>query len=162
MRARHDDCAEYLARVAAFLERCGVALRLSKDDDLELLEDDDGVLSFELLGDLPGRTRRATARVAIREEFRPVAPDLYERSRYEYELLDTARNFRRTFHLHFPEYFERRFLVVVHEHCERPIGHVDCDHFEGPPIRDAYAGANVLMDAWTGEPPDCRSLRCLE
>lgn len=162
MRASYDGCAEYLARVAALLERCGVELRLSKGDDLDLLEDDDGVLSFEILGDLPDRTRPASARVEIREEFRPVAPDLYERSRYEYELLDRARDFRRACHLHFSEYFERRFLVVVHEHCERPIGQIDCDHFEGSPIRDAYAGVTNLMDTWTGEPPDCRSLRCLE
>jgi hypothetical protein len=101
------------------------------------------------------------AEIGVREEFRPVGPDLYERSRYEYELLDLARDYRRSFHLHFPEWFEREFLVVVHEHCERPVGRVDCEHYEGAPIKDAYAGISVLMEVWTGETPECTDLRCL-
>ncbi len=162
MRASYEACAGYLVRVAQLLERNGVMLRKPADgEDLVLEEDDDGVLSFELLGDLPDGSRPAMAGVEVREEFRPIGADLYERSRYEYELLDKARDYRRAFHLHFPEWFEQTFLVVVHEHCERPIGRVDCAHFEGSPIKDAHAGIGVLMDVWTGEPPDCDALRCL-
>lgn len=130
-------------------------------DDLVIEEDDAGVLSFELLGDLPDGQEPATAEVGVREEFRPIGPDLYERSRYEYGLLDHARDYRRSFHLHFQEWFAREFLVVIHEHCERPIGQVDCEHYEGSPIRDACAGIGVLMDVWTGETPDCADLTCL-
>jgi hypothetical protein len=50
----------------------------------------------------------------------------------------------------------------VHEHCERPIGTAPCAHHHGPPIRDGYAGAATLIDAWTGEPSDCSVLRCLD
>ena len=59
------------------------------------------------------------------------------------------------------QWFERRYLVVVHEHCERPLGDAACDHYEGSPIRDGYAGVMVLIDAWTDE-PGCFELRCLE
>ncbi len=162
MRWSYDTCAEYLSRVAALIERFGATLDLPEGTDLELLEDDDGTLSFEIMGSLPDGTHPAPARLVIREGFRRISPDLYERSRYEYELVDRARDFRRAFHLHFPEWFGRRFLVVVHEHCERPIGLVDCEHYAGRPIGDAFAGVTTLMDIWTAEPPDCGALTCLE
>ena len=162
MRGSYEDCAEYLSRVATLVERFGITVDLREDEDLALLEDDEGTLSFEIRGDLPDGIHAATASVELREAFRRIGPGLYERSRYEYELVDRARGFRRAFHLHFPEWFEWRFLVVVHEHCERPIGRVDCEHYEGRPIRDAFAGVAALMDAWTAEPPDCGALRCLE
>lgn len=162
MRASYDEFAEYLTNVVLLMERNGIVLRQpAHGEDLVIQEADDGALSFELLGDLPDGHQPTMSRVEIREEFRPIATDLYERARYEYEVLDTARDYRRAFHLHFPAWFERAFLVVVHEHCERPIGQVDCEHFEGSPIKDAYAGIGVLMTTWTGDPPDCASLRCL-
>jgi hypothetical protein len=64
--------------------------------------------------------------------------------------------------VHFPEWFRARHLVLVHEHCERPIGRVACEHYEGSPIKDGFAGVVALLDVWTAEPPDCASLRCLE
>jgi hypothetical protein len=162
VRWSHDACAEYLSRVASLVERFGATLDLPEGADLDLLEEDDGTLSFEITGGLLGGASPAPSRIVIREGFRRISPDLYERSRYEYELVDRARDFRRAFHLHFPEWFERRFLVVVHEHCERPIGLVVCEHYEGRPIADAFAGVTSLMDVWTAEPPDCRALTCLE
>jgi hypothetical protein len=114
------------------------------------------------VGSLPDDTHPARARVVIREGFQRMSPDLYERSRYEYELVDRARDFRRAFHLHFPEWFGRRFLVVVHEHCERPIGLVGCEHYAGRPIKDAYEGVATIMDVWTAEPPHCEALKCLD
>lgn len=162
MRWSHDKCAEYLSRIAALIERFGATLDLPEGADLELLEEDDGTLSFEIVGSLPDGTHPALTRLVIREAFRRISPDLYERSRYEYELVDRARDFRRAFHLHFPEWFGRRFLVLVHEHCERPIGLVRCEHYAGRPIEDAFAGVKTLMDVWTAEPPDCGALPCLE
>jgi hypothetical protein len=76
-------------------------------------------------------------------------------------LLDHERDFRRAHHLHDRDVFVRRFNVVVHEHCERPIGNVQCAHYEGSPIRDAFAGVVALLDAWTADPPECADLRCL-
>jgi hypothetical protein len=144
------------------MERFGATLNLPEGSDLEFLEEADGTLSFEIIGSLPDGTHPARARLVVREGFRRISPDLYERSRYEYELVDRARDFRRAFHLHFPEWFGRRFLVVVHEHCERPIGLVVCEHFLGRPIKDAYEGVTTLMDVWTAEPPDCETLTCLD
>jgi hypothetical protein len=163
MSRTYEACATYVARVADLLERYGLVLRQpAEGDDLVLAEDEAGVLSYELWGDLPDADDLTPARIEIREEFAPVGPDVYERTRYEYELRDEARGYRRAFHLHSPESFMRAYLVVVHEHCERPIGARTCQHYEGSPVRDAFAGVGALIDAWTGDPPDCRRLRCLD
>jgi hypothetical protein len=85
----------------------------------------------------------------------------FERAAYAYELLDPERDLRRAFHLHDPEWFMARFLVLTHEHCEQPIGHARCAHLHGQPVRDAYRGIELLMAAWLDE-VDCTSLPCLE
>ncbi|HET7026101.1 MAG TPA: hypothetical protein VFI28_00260 [Candidatus Limnocylindrales bacterium] len=90
-----------------------------------------------------------------------IGADTFERAEYVYELLDHERNIRRAFHPHDAEAFIRRFQVVVHEHCEHPIGSSVCDHYEGSPVRDAFAGVRLLVDAWAGETPDCSALVCL-
>jgi hypothetical protein len=163
MRGSDRELEAYVLKVANLLERFGGALRLPADDtDLEVFEDDAGGLSFELGADLPRELGSPRSEIVIRETFDSVGPGAYERSGYEYELIDRARGYRRAFHLHDPEWFERRFLVVVHEHCERPIGSQRCSHYEGAPIRDAYAGIYALIDTWIADPPDCSRLRCLE
>jgi len=163
VRLRDTAVDAYAARLGALLERHGIALsRPAPGAPIEVLEADDGSLSFELIGSLPDGRRPALATLELRESFSAAGDGTYERDRYEYELIDRERDFRRAFHLHVPEWFARRYLVVVHEHCERPIGHSRCRHYEGAPVRDGYAGVVVLMDAWTGEPPDCESLPCLE
>jgi hypothetical protein len=162
MRGSSDDIGDYLARVAMLLERNGVVLRLTEGADLELDEHDvTGDLSFELLGDLPDARTASRSELVVRERFARLGPDDYVRAAYAYELRDRAREFRRAFHLHDPEWFQREFLVVVHEHCESPIGHELCGHYEGSPIKDAYAGVMTLMDVWSADPPDCSRLRCL-
>ena len=156
-----SDLDGYLLGVADLAERFGVVLDRPRSAPLELLEDAAGRLSYELRGSLAGGARAARAQVRISEEFTPHGLDRYERSRYAYELVDRERDFRRAFHLHHPDWFEQRFLVVVHEHCERPVGQVECAHYHGAPIRDGYAGIGVLLDAWTADPPDCAGLICL-
>ena len=98
----------------------------------------------------------------LRETWIPDGSGALERVEYVYELLDHQRDFRQAHHLHDRDVFVRRFSVVVHEHCERPIGSVDRAHYEGSPIRDAFAGLVALVDAWTADPPECGDLRGLE
>ncbi len=162
MRASSEECETYLGGVAVLLERCGVRLtHPAAGAALELIEDAEGALSFELVGDLPADAADA-ATIEVREELAPIGDGQYQTSRYEYELIDRARDYRRAFHLHDPRWFERQFLVVVHEHCERPLGEPICPHFAGSPIRDAFAGVMALLEAWTAEPAECASLTCLE
>ena len=163
MRGSYDECEEYVANVAELMERHGIVLhKPAEGEDLELYEDDAGALSFELVGALPDGSQPSRATVEVREELRPVGGGRYQTSRYEYELIDGARDYRRAFHLHDPEWFEREFLVVVHEHCERPPGQPDCKHYVGTPIKDSYAGVATLMDAWSAAPADCAALTCLD
>jgi len=163
MRATAAAIDRYVRQTAELLERYGVLLSSPANGaTIEIVEAPSGALSWELRGELPDGDALFRAAVAIREEFRPVGGGWYERSRYEYELVDRARDLRRAFHLHVPEWFERTHLVVVHEHCERPIGTIRCPHYEGSPVRDSFEGIARLMDAWTADPIDCADLRCLE
>jgi len=163
MRETAHAIEDYLLAVATLLERYGVNVRAPSGlAVVELLEDSGGHLSFELLGHLPEGGLGDRSEIAIREAFERVGHDQYERIGYEYELLDRERDYRRAFHLHYPEWFRARYLVLVHEHCERPIGRVACEHYEGSPLNDAFAGIGALIDSWTSAPPDCDSLRCLE
>lgn len=163
MQLSEDEVEDYASRLVALLERFGVVLTMpGPSEPVDLLEADDGSLSFELVGSLPDGREPARSTLELRERFQPITGGGFERDRYAYELLDRERGFRRAFDLHDPEWFERRYLVVVHEHCERPIGTAPCAHFLGSPIRDGYAGAVALIDAWTGEPPDCSAFGCLD
>ncbi|MBA3877081.1 MAG: hypothetical protein C0498_09130 [Anaerolinea sp.] len=163
MRGTQDQIAAYLASAANLLGRYSVDLALPSDSDaVELLEDSNGNLSFELLGTLPGSQDVARSELAIREGFERLGPDQYERTRYEFELVDRGREYRCAFHMHFTEWFVERYQVVVHEHCERPVGRVACEHYEGSPIKDAFAGILKLIEVWTDAPPDCATLACLD
>ena len=154
---------DYVSRLVELLERYGVVLTKPAQGSLaEVLEADDGSLSFELIGSLPDGPEPPLSTVEIRERFDPIQGDRFERVGYVYELLDHERDFRRAFHLHDPEWFEREYLVVVHEHCERPVKHVACKHYHGSPMRDGHAGALTLIEAWMAEPPACSALRCLD
>jgi hypothetical protein len=158
-----EEVDEYATRLVALLERFGdVRTKPGVSEPVDLLEADDGSLSFELIGSLPDGREPARSTLELRERFQPITGGRFERDRYAYELVDRERGFRRAFHLHDPDWFERRYLVVVHEHCEQPIRTAGCAHYHGPPIRDGYAGAVTLMDAWTGEPPDCSIVPCFD
>lgn len=152
---------DYAVRIAELLERYGVVLTApGPGAPVEVLEADDGSLSFELLGAIPHGRDPARSTFAVRERFRPIDRNRYERDGYEYELVDRERSFRRAFHFHDADWFERHYLVLVHEHCEQPLGQSACDHYHGAPVRDGYAGVVALLDAWTGE-PSCSGLECL-
>lgn len=163
MRTSQAGLDIYVAAVAELMERFGIGLtKPGEGEDLEVLEADDGTLSFELRGALPSANGLAASRVEVREELRPAGNDVYETSGYAYELVDAVADFRRAFHLHDQEWFARAFRVVVHAHCENPLGRTGCDHYEGSPIRDAFRGISLLVDTWMAGAPDCDTLRCLE
>lgn len=161
MRLTDDDLEDHVARIATLLERYGVALDAG-DRDLAIEQTPTGTQTFDLRGTLPADPSSAPAIVELRETWVADETGALDRTEYVYELIDHQRNFRRAFHLHDADWFERRFLVVVHEHCERPIGAARCDHYEGTPVRDAFGGVLALIDAWTADPPECSQLRCLE
>jgi hypothetical protein len=158
----NPEVDDYASRLIELLERWGVVLtKPPLGESAEILEADGGSLSFELIGSLPDGRAPALSTIEMRERFEPIGRNRFERAGYEYELLDHERDFRRAFHLHDPEWFEHTYLVLVHEHCERPVKHVTCAHLHGLPVRDGYAGVMTLFDAWTDEPPVCSKLRCL-
>lgn len=162
MQLNTEELADYLANLAELAERYGVVLDLATDDPVELQIEVSGIRRFNLVGFLPDGRQPPQAVIHVAEKWRPVAGDDYERSAYRYELIDQARDFRRAFHWHDERDFVRRFGVVVHEHCESPIGHAPCPHIFGAPVHDGYRGVELLVAAWVDDPPDCTTLPCLE
>lgn len=163
MRLDPTGLEGHLADVAELLERYGIVLDLAADEDLALEQTPGAALAFELRGFLPDGRQPPDSIVEIREIWRRMDEGGYERAEYEYELLDHERGFRRAWHLHDADYFVDQFKVVVHEHCERPVGSANCDHYAGPPIRDAFSAVERLVGTWVdGQVPDCAGLTCLE
>jgi len=160
VRLTDDGLDAYLAAIANLLDRHGIELDTA-DRDLTIDQTATGHRRLDVRGFMPAGTQ-GRARVGIRETWVADGTGAFERAEYVYDLLDTGRGFRRAFHLHDRESFERRFDVVVHEHCERPIGTVDCERYEGSPIRDGFAGVMRILEVWTADPPDCADFRCLE
>lgn len=160
MRLTDAGLDDYLVGIANLLERYGIALE-DAGQDLEIESASTGARTFDLRGYLPDGRLPPRAIVELRETWVPDGSGALERVEYAYELLDHERDFRQAHHLHDRDVFVRHFSVVVHEHCERPIGNVECAHYEGWPIRDAFAGVVALVGAWAADPPDCSDLRCL-
>lgn len=161
MRLTDASLDDYVLDVANLLERYGVALDVA-DEELVIEVAGTGARTFDLRGYLPDSRLPSRATVVLRETWIPDGPGALERMEYVYELLDHQRDFRQAHHLHDRDVFVRRFSVVVHQHCERPIGNIDCAHYEGSPIRDGFAGVVALVNAWTADPPECSDLRCLD
>jgi hypothetical protein len=151
---------DYVVDVANLLERYGAALDVA--DELEIETSNAGVRTVNLRAYLPDGRLPPRAIVELRETWMPDGSGVLERSEYAYELIDHERGFRQAHHLHDRDVFARRFNVVVHEHCEGPIGSIECAHYEGSPIRDAFAAVVALVGAWMADPPECSDLRCLE
>ena len=159
MRLLVTDVPAYVADLVALVERCGVEVLGA--GPIEVVRTSAGAIAFAIAGRLPGGGTALPSTVEVREAYEPVDADTLERAAYAFELIDRERGFRRAFHQHDPEWFARTHLVVVHEHCERPIGVAPCAHLEGTPIRDGFAGIMALLDGWIMGPPDCSTLRCL-
>ena len=161
MRFAPAELDAYVADLAELAERYGITLTLSDDESLSIETEPGGGRRFNIVGSLPDGRRPPQATVQIAEKWQAV-DDAYERSAYRYELIDHQRGYRRAFHRHDDQWFVSRFGVVVHEHCESPIGETRCPHHFGPPIADAFKGIEALMSAWVADSPDCDDLPCLE
>jgi hypothetical protein len=158
---REDACALYLSNVAELIERHGISLtRPGPGESLELVSTEKG-LAYELIGLLP-HSGGPPPQIEVRESLAPIGGGWYRTSGYEFELIDPSRSHRRAFHFHDAPWFVDRYQVAVHQHCERPLGHVRCEHYASSPVKDAYAGVTILMAAWIDGPIDCRALDCLD
>jgi len=152
---------DYLADVVELLERYGALV--DEDPQPFINASPSGTRWFELRAGLPDGRVPSRSAIGVREAWQPVAADAFERREYEYELLDRDRDYRRAFHLHDREVFARFFDVVVHEHCEQPIGTSTCDHYAGQPVGDAFAGVEALVGTWVDpNEPNCGALTCLD
>jgi hypothetical protein len=160
MRLSAAGLEAYVIDLVELLERYGLVAEWVEEAAAIISRRRDGALVFEIRATLPTRAAIGSA-IEISELWFPSA-GLLERSGYRYELIDRERQHRRAFHRHDSAYFDRQFGVVVHEHCESPIGQVDCTHFFGPPVRDGFRAVELLMAAWVSDPLDCRTLPCLE
>ena len=162
MRLPAADILDYAADLVALLERSGVeVVGPEAPDPLEVRRMPGGTTAIAIAGQLPAWGATPSASLLVRETYEPVGSNTLERTSYAFELIDHGRGFRRAFHQHDDAWFVRHHLVVVHEHCERPIGFAPCAHFEGTPVRDGFAGILALLDAWIIAPPDCSTFRCL-
>jgi hypothetical protein len=152
---------DHVADVVELLERYGALV--DEDPQPFINASQGGARWFEVRAGLPDGRAPSRSVIGVREVWQPVAADACERREYEYELLDRDRDSRRAFHLHDRDVFARVFDVVVHEHCEQPIGTSSCDHYAGQPVRDAFAGVELLVGTWVDpDTPDCGALLCLE
>jgi len=153
------------------LDRYGLALATRLDAigaDLDagspaLAEADDGRISLAISASLPGSPSSARARIELVEHW-AVDGSAYQLIGYRYELIDHENDRRRAFHRHDDALFIRAFDVVVHEHCEEPIGVVRCAHGAGLPKRDGFEALNDLLSAWSTPPAAaiCAGLPCLD
>ncbi len=159
MRLTRAGLEDLLASLAELLERYGVALDLARGGHLALVESPSRSLSFELRGFLPDAHQPPRSVLELREVWQPTESGVLERRDYAYDLIDHERGYRRAFHLHDRDSFADHFDVVVHEHCEQPIGTAPCDHVAGHPVRDSLRAVEMLMAIWVDwVVPDCAAL----
>jgi hypothetical protein len=151
----------YVAELADQAERYGIALEPEAGDAVVIEIQPDLARRFSIVGFVPAGRHLVGARLEVSERWAPRG-QAFERSAYRYELLDFETGYRRAFHRHDDDYFQDRFGVVVHEHCEAPIGESPCEHLFGSPVRDGRQAFALLMEIWSGDPPNCAALPCLE
>ncbi len=161
MRLAIVELDAYVADLAVLAERYGITLNLPDDASLSIETEPGESRRFDIVGSLPDGRRPPQATVQIAEKWQPV-DDAYERFAYRYELIDHQRDYRRAFHRHDDPWFASHFGVVVHEHCESPLGEAPCAHHFGAPIADGYKAIEALMSVWVADPPECDDLPCLE
>lgn len=162
-RASRDDLLTYLADLVDHLERFAITLLPPDDrDDIYLGQEPDGSLVIDLEARLPVARRSKPVALSIFERWRPTGRDEWVLDEYGYELRDHELDFRRALHRHDVDAFVRSFGRATHEHCEPTIGLVDCDHYAGDPVVDAFDAFERLYGMWlAGERPDCSALVCL-
>ena len=161
MRLSGVALEDHVAQVIALVERCGAVLEPAEDTWIHELPN--VVRWYALEASLPGVDAAGASTLVVRERWHRVADDRFERAEDEYELRDHECDVRRALHLPDRDRFVDRHLVVVHEHCERPVGVTPCARVEGRPVRDAFAGVMRLIGIWTDpDLPDCAVLPCLD
>ena len=161
IRASRQELGGYVRDLVATMERFGSTFH--DIDLLELRAHRDGTVRLDLTADLPWGPAAITPTVRMREVWRPEGVESVELAQYAYELLHPPLDYRRALHLHQPEAFLRAFGRPEHEHCEAPVGWAACEHVAGEPVRGAIDGFRRLLEVFvTGEPADCRALRCLD
>ena len=148
LQGHADDLATYLAHTGADLVERRLEYAGGRTRAQLVLE-----------AELPGVGLPPVSRAIVRESFELRAGS-WEQVGYRYELVDREADGRRAFHLHDQDVFLYRYRVLVHEHCERPVGSARCDHFGGLPIRDSREGVQRILRAWT-DGFDCNALTCL-
>lgn len=156
--------AERLDRYALALATRLGAICADLDAEIpQMVEADDGQVGLVIGGDLPGSPISARTRIELVEHW-AADGNAYRLIGYRYELIDHENDRRRAFHRHDDALFIRAFDVVVHEHCEEPIGVARCAHVAGLPKRDGFEALNELLAAWSTPPADaiCADLPCLD
>lgn len=120
--------------------------------------------SVSIAADLPGSGTPRSSELRFTERWtRAYLDQPWQLSQYAYELLDYERDTRVALHLHDAAWFIDTYRVVVHEHCERPIGHPTCRHYAGIPVSDSIDAVDRMLEIWTRDPPpDCGASVCLD
>jgi hypothetical protein len=162
-RASRDDLLAYLADLVQHLERFAVTLLPPDDrDEISLSLEADGSFVIHLAGRLPVARRSKHVDLSIVERWRPAGTSEFVLDEYGYELRDHELGYRRALHRHDVDAFVGSYGHAVHEHCKPTIGVVDCDHYAGDPVQDAFDAFERLYGLWlAGERPDCSTLPCL-
>lgn len=158
--ARRSELDGYVADLVTTMERFGATVQDA--DPLVLRAHSDGSIRLDVTASLPWIPAVTAPAIRVREIWRPSGHMVTELAQYAYELFHPGLDYRRALHLHQPDAFLRAFGRREHEHCEVPIGRSPCEHVAGDPVRGGLDGFRRLLDVFiTGEPPDCRALRCL-
>ena len=112
---------------------------------------------------LPGSGIPQNSEIRFVERWeRPYLDQPWRLTEYAYDLLDHERDVRLALHLHHADWFVANFRVVVHEHCEKPIGVARCAHYAGRPVNGGLDALYRLLAVWMEDPPpDCSALHGL-
>ena len=150
---------EYLTGLAKSLYTRGFDLTANP-----LIESDRlGYLAASVIALIPSDPRSGTTEISLREIWRPLPNQWWERREYAYDLIDRPMNRRCAFHLHDRDTAEALLGAAVHEHCEETLGQPVCAHSMGRELPDGHVAIDLLMAAWLEPAPyGCAELICLD
>ena len=122
------------------------------------------VADVSITAELPGSGFPRNSEMRLSERWsRPYLDQPWRLAEYAYELLDYERHARLALHLHDKAWFVDTYNIVVHEHCEAPIGDVHCRHYAGPPVSDSFDAVDRMLETWMDDrAPDCTAKTCLD